>query len=147
MNERGVTLTSLIVYIIGLTIVVGVIATLTSFFYKNMEIENINDDSTIQYTKFSNIFLKEINRENNYVIDSRTTNNEEKISYIIFASGNQYTYRSINHSIYKNNIKICDNVIDCDFNYTLIDSKYNIKVNFKTNNIDLTGENAITYIL
>ena len=34
-NNKGVTLTSLIIYVIGMTIVVATIATLTSFFYKS----------------------------------------------------------------------------------------------------------------
>ena len=71
--------------------------------------------------------------------------NEYKVSYIIFSSGNQYTFKGENKSIYKNNIKICDNVEDCDFSYSFVDSKYMVKVNFKTNSIDMSGDNAITY--
>lgn len=145
-NNKGVTLTSVIIYVIGMAIVIGTISTLTSFFYNNIEVSEINDDSTTQYTKFSSIFLEEINKENNFIVDCKTTTeNGEKISYIIFYTGNQYTFK--NNSIYKNKIKICQNIDDCDFSYSFVDSVYKIKVNFKTKTIDMTGDSAVVYNL
>lgn len=145
-NNRGITLTSLIIYVIGMAIIIGVISALTTYFYKNIDVSEINDDSTTQYTKFSSIFLEETNKENNYVVDCKTVvENEQKTSYIIFATGNQYTFK--NNAIYKNKIKICQNIDDCDFSYTFVDSVYKIKVDFKTKNIDMTGDNAVTYNL
>lgn len=143
-NNKGITLISLITYIIGLTIVVGLIATLTSFFYKNIHVSEINSDTT-QYTKFSSIFLEETNKNDNFVIDCKSLT--DGISYIIFSSKNQYTFNAKSKSIYKNNIKICDNVEICDFSYTFVDSNYKIKVNFKTSNIEMLGDNAIIYNL
>lgn len=147
-NSKGITLISLIVYVVGMTLVVALIATITSFFYKNINVGDINTDNTTQFTKFSSVFSDEINREDNTVIDCKTyTENSIKISYIIFSSGNQYTFKKENNAIYKNNIKICENIEDCDFSYIFIDSKYSITVNFKTKNIDMTGDNAIVYNL
>lgn len=147
-NNNGITMTSLIIYVIAILIVLGTMANLTSFFYKNIDIEEMQDDSSTQYTKFSSIFSEEINNENNYVIDSKTLIQDNiKQSYIIFSSGNQYTFISENNCIYKNEIKICENIEDCDFSYFLKDSKYIIKVNFKTKTIDMTGDNAINYSL
>ena len=143
-NNKGITLTSLIIYVIGMTIMVATIATLTSFFYKNIDIGSISNDTT-QYTKFSSIFSEEINRNNNSVIDCKSLT--DGVSYIIFSSGNQYTFNENSKSIYKNNVKICDNVEMCNFLYTFVDSKYNITVNFKTSTIDMIGDNAVTYIL
>lgn len=143
-DNKGITLTSLIIYVIGMTIMVATIATLTSFFYKNIDIGDINSDTT-QYTKFSSIFSEEINTRNNVIIDCKSLT--EEVSYIIFSSGNQYTFNKNSKAIYKNNVKICDNVETCDFSYTFIDSKYKIKVNFKTASIDMTGDNAIVYNL
>lgn len=149
-NNKGITLTSLIIYIIGMLIVIATIATLTSFFYKNVDINELNKESTEQFTKFSSVFSKEINQKNNKIIECKTSNEviggkEYKISYIIFLSGNQYTYKQEKNTIYKNNIKICTGVEDCDFSYTFINSTYQIKVNFKTANLNMIGENAVNY--
>lgn len=143
-NNKGITLISLITYIIGLTIVLALIATLTSFFYKNISAKDINSDTT-QYTKFSSTILEETNNKKNSVIDCKPIT--DGVSYIIFSSGNQYTFDENSKSIYKNNFKICDNVEICDFSYTFVDSKYKIKVNFKTSSIEMLGDNAIIYNL
>lgn len=54
-NQKGITLTSLVIYIIGMVVVIGIVANLTTFFYKNI---NKIDDSNIStdYTKFTSIF-------------------------------------------------------------------------------------------
>ena len=145
-NNRGITLTSLIIYVIGMLIVVATISTLTTFFYKNIDVAAINDDTATQYTKFSSIFLEEINRENNRVLDCKTEiNNDKKTSYIIFSSGNQYTFLSENKSIYKNNVKICDNIEECEFLYKYQNSEYIVNVALKTGKVDKTGNNILTY--
>lgn len=144
-NNRGITLTSLLIYVIGMTIAIGTIATLTSFFYSNVNVEGLNDDTTTQFSEFTNLMLNEISKTNNSVVDCKTDENDGKISYIIFSSGNQYTFK--NNSIYKNNIKICNNVEDCEFSYKFIDSQYKIKINFKTANIDMTQDKALVYMM
>ena len=102
-KNQGITLTSLIIYIIGMLILSGTMANLISFFNKNVDIEEIQNDSTTQYTRFSSVFSEEINKENNYIVECKTTTqNDIKLSYIIFSSGNQYTYTSENNCIYKN---------------------------------------------
>lgn len=143
-SNKGITMISLITYIIGLTIVTALIATLTTSFYKNINVSDVNSDTT-QYTKFSSIFSEEINNKDNYVIDCKPITNG--VSYIIFSSGNQYTFDEKSKAIYKNNLKICENVDMCEFSYLFIDSKYKIKVNFKTSNIEMTGDNAMIYSL
>lgn len=143
-SNKGVTLTSLIIYVIGMTIMVSIIATLTSFFYKNIDIGDINSNTT-QYTKFTSILSEEVNKKNNSVIDCQSLT--DGVSYIVFSSGNQYTFNQGSKSVYRNNVKICDNIDKCDFSYTYIDSKYKIKVSFRTANIDMTESNSIVYNL
>ena len=143
-SNKGVTLTSLIIYVIGMTIMVSIIATLTSFCYKNIDIGDINSNTT-QYTKFTSILSEEVNKKNNSVIDCQSLT--YGVSYIVFSSGNQYTFNQESKSVYRNNVKICDNIDTCDFSYTYIDSKYKIKVSFKTANIDMTESNSIVYNL
>lgn len=143
-NDKGVTMISLITYIIGFTIIIALIANLTTYFYKNVNVSDINNDTT-QYTKFSSLFTEEINNKNNSVIDCKPITNG--VSYIIFSSGNQYTFDESSKSIYKNNVKICNNVDICDFLCTFVDSKYKIKVSFKSSNIEMLGDNAVIYNL
>lgn len=145
-DNKGITLTSLIIYVIGMVIIISIISSISIFFYKNVNLKN--QEGTTEYTKFSNVFSQEVNIENNMVMGTKTYNeNGKKVCYIIFLSGNQYTYKEENKAIYKNDVKICDNIEDCEFSYLFIDSKYKITVDFKTVNLDMTESNAITYIM
>ena len=106
-SDRGVTTTRLIIYIIAMTIVVGIIATINSFFYSN--VMNIEDESSniSELTKFNMYFLADIKKENNDII---------KISEnaITFSSGNTFTFQD--NAIYLNSIRICENVKNLQFN-------------------------------
>lgn len=151
-SNKGITMTSLVIYVIGMTIAVGIIATLTSYFYNNINVNELEKDDLTGYTRFSNIFIKEINKKDNKVIDSkieRNDSNEVVSSYIIFSSGNQYTFINKNNSIYKNKIKICDNIDLCAFSHTYDSEKkiYYVEMEIKTGNIDKTGENALKYTI
>ena len=56
-NQKGITLTSLVIYIIGMVVVIGIVANLTTFFYKNI---NKIDDSNI-----STDYIKSTGKYNN----------------------------------------------------------------------------------
>ena len=146
-KENGITLTSLIIYVIGMVIVVTTVSTLTTYFYKNIDINSTNNDTT-QYTKFTSVFLDEINKGQNEVIEAKTiSESDKKVSYIIFSDGNQYTFKEDNKSIYKNQVKICENIDNCEFSYKYQDSQYIVQVQLKTGKIDKTGNNAISYTM
>ena len=49
-GNKGITLTSLIIYITAMMVVVALISTLTTFFSKNIKMSDINSN-TKQYTK------------------------------------------------------------------------------------------------
>ena len=134
--DKGVTLTSLMIYIIGMVIVVGVVATFTSFFYKNVSVEDLNLD-TSQFTAFSSVFLKDINKQGNYVVDFKPIG-DDGVSYVIFASGNQFTFVSDSQSVYRNNVRVCSGVELCDFVVSFVDSKFVVGVDFKSNGFELS---------
>ena len=89
-SQKGVTLTSLIIYIIAMVIVVGTTATLTNYFYGNIDKLSERTQASKEYTSFNSYFTGEINKKGNQVLKDES--NESKI---IFTSGNQYTYYTI----------------------------------------------------
>ena len=85
-NNEGITLTSLIIYVIGMIIAIATITTLISYFSKNVKLEALGD-STAEYTKFSSIVSDETNKRGNKIIDCKTTGEgKNKVSYIIFST-------------------------------------------------------------
>ena len=117
-NEKGVTLISVTIYIIVMLIIVAVITVLTSYFYRNIDINSVSQDLNGQYTKFNSYFTEEVNKRGNKLLEIGETENENgngTQKYIIFSSGNQYTYIPENKGIYMNQVKIAENITGCDF--------------------------------
>lgn len=110
-SEKGVTLTSIMIYIITLTVAVLIIGRITIYFYKNMNAVAANASAAAEYTKFNSYFTNEINVEGNEVVLC-----DENHNYIIFSkTENQYTFQ--NGSIYMNKTKISKDVTSCSFYY------------------------------
>lgn len=151
-SESGVTLSSIIIYIITMLIVVSLVSILTGFFYKNVDIDSENSLAIKQYTKFDSYFSVDINRKGNRVIEAENKTEEidgnvYETNYITFSSGNTYVYSSQNQAIYYNNIKICTLVDKCTFNYEFTDSVYNITVEFEAGDFKKSGSNALRYYI
>lgn len=100
-SERGVTLVSLIIYIMVMIIVIAIMSQIISRFYSNTQELNSDTESVLEFNKFNSYFLKEIKQRDNE-LDSIINNS------ILFTSGNTFSKQG-NH-IYYNNIPICSNV-------------------------------------
>ena len=124
--EKGVTLITVTIYIIVMLIMISIITVLTSYFYKNVDIQSISQNFNQQYTKFNSYFVKEVNKRGNKVVDIQSVSipqdeeenaetNTSQQNYIVFSSGNQYTYIPKNQGIYMNKVKIAQNITGCTF--------------------------------
>lgn len=107
-SEKGVTLISLTIYIIAMTIVIGVISLVSTFFYKNTKSASNQIDPMTEYTKFTNFFTEEINHKGIKILEC-------KDNYVVFDDSVQYTYVAENRGIYRNKVKICSEVEKCRF--------------------------------
>lgn len=127
-SNKGITLTSLVIYVIAMSIVVATLGTLTSYFYNNVDELDADTNSAMTYTEFNTYFSKEINTKENYPLLITS-------EYIVFSkTGNQYTFK--NKSIYQNQVKICSNIEYCTFEVSKTDESTEIvdlvKVYIKT---------------
>lgn len=76
-QERGVTLTSLCIYVIGLITVIGLMSTFTSYFAKNTNDTVVKSNSGEEYIRFLAYFTKDVNSSNLNTVslyDSRERN-------------------------------------------------------------------------
>ena len=127
-SEKGVTLTSIMIYVIALTIVVLTVGRIITYFYKNMDTVTSDTDASIAYMSFNSYFTEDINIAGNEVLEY---SNDGNMKYIIFKeTENQYTFK--NGSIYKEKIKIAKNVDDCEFSYD--QTSITVTVKMKINN-------------
>ena len=139
-SEKGVTMVSLIVYVIAMLITVTIVTIVTSYFYKNVEIEPEKYTYFSEFTKVESFFAEEVNREPNEVLK---VDNESSQPYVAFSSGNQYTYISANKALYKNNVKIASNISECEFEETIKNGNQAIKVRIKIQD----KEKELEYVL
>ena len=87
-SERGVTLVSLIIYIIGMLIAVTIVTVLNGYFYKNVDLSKDNLTPLQQFTKFNSYFTEEINNDETKVLETYTNEDQTK-SHIIFKIGQE----------------------------------------------------------
>lgn len=115
-SQKGITLTSLTVYIIGITIVLATVTVISTHFYSNTYSTVGDINPLTEYTKFTSFFADEVNHSKIRVLDC-------KDSYIIFDNGVQYTFLGENKAIYRNKVKVCKNVTNCFFEYKVQNGK------------------------
>lgn len=141
-KEKGITMVSVVIYIVLMTMVIGAMSSIITNFYKNTDTVQGNVQEVVEFSKFNNYFLKEVKTNNNKVEKLANDN-----TYILFASGNAFSI--VDDKIYYNNIKICDKVQSMKIslgkngdgldesiiNVTLNFKNFNKSINYKVENI------------
>lgn len=109
-KQNGITLTSLLIYIIIMIMVIGVMTRVSLMFYNNTENLNENTKDIIEFNNFNNYFVKEVKTANNKV-DSIADDG----TYILFDTGNSFSLK--NNTIFYNDLEIAKNVKNIEFKY------------------------------
>ena len=152
-QERGITTASVVIYIIVLLVVISALSVISTYFTKQISATLAKNESSRTYTTFMSYFTQDIQEKGNSVEKVDTETKEEngetyETHYISFSNGSQYFYSSKNKSIYKNDLKICENIDYCKFYKTTYgDNKTLIQINFRTGDFDKTGNNALTFYM
>lgn len=138
-SEKGITLISLIIYVIVMLITITVISVMTSYYYNNIQISTDKYTSLGEYTKFNSYFSEEVNKENNKILELGTVNDGQQ-NYIVFSSNNQYTFIPENKAIYQNNVKITSGVDNCQFYNKIVNGKEAVVVKIIIQDMEKTVE-------
>lgn len=95
-SEKGVTLAALVAYITVFVIIIGIVTTISSHFYKNMGQIKESPQYITEFNKFSMFFVADVKK--NTEITSISS------SALEFGDGTKYSYKS--NAIYRNDQKI-----------------------------------------
>ena len=136
-NQNGITLVSLVIYVIIMIIVTGIMGSIINEFYTNTETVQGNVKEIVEFNKFNTYFLKEVKSYGNEVDHIDNSQN-----YILFKSGNAFSLS--NNNIYYNNLKICSKVQDINISFgtykngegTEVEDNTVIKVTLKFSNFE-----------
>jgi lipopolysaccharide export LptBFGC system permease protein LptF len=138
-SQNGITLTSLVVYVVLIFVVLAILATVTANFQSSIKEINQDGIEIAEINKFNSYFLQEVKKQDNSIID--ITQNS-----VTFSSKNKYEYDSTNKIInlieldetgeISRTIEISKNIEECNFKEELQNGKNIIIVEIKAQNTD-----------
>ena len=96
-KEKGITLISLVIYIMGIIVIMSVVGTLMSFYNNNVIKLNDTSDVNMELSKFTAKMIEETKEAGNAITEIAGTT-------IKFNNGNIYTYQD--NKIYENSIVV-----------------------------------------
>ena len=106
-SENGITLMALIIYIVLTLLVVTMLATISTMFLNNTEFLEESSKYTNEFNKFNMYFIEDV--KNNKKTYSLSENGKK----LVFVDGTTYIYQD--NAIYRDKVKICDNITNCVF--------------------------------
>ena len=139
-SNKGITLTSLVIYMAVATLVIGSMALLGTHFYSNAELIKEPSEYVVEYNKFNMFFIEDVKTNKTATINGTT---------ITFEDGTKYEYKG--NSIYRNNNEIAKNVQSVQFTadtYVVSNTTKNlITVNLNIGTSEKNYEKQIEYVL
>ena len=100
-KEQGITLISLVIYIIGMVVLIAITGTLLSFYNNNMVAMNDTSDVNMELSKLEHQMITETKTAGNQITSVTNTT-------ITFSSGNTYSYAD--NRIYQNAVPMVNYV-------------------------------------
>ena len=146
-KESGITLVTLIVYLMIVSAILAALTNLSSHVYKNIGKLGSENLSAEEFNKFNVNFIKSVKSNKKATV----TNNNRNVT-IVFDDGTTYNYINGENSIYKNKIKIAKNINYFTADVQNINNKNVIQVQIDTRKKDTAVENndfgkTINYVL
>ena len=141
-SNKGITLVSVVVYVLAITIIIGVISTITISFYNNTKSIQSNTDKGSYLTRLNHYMSSDINK-----YDTATISDSNKTLTLTNKDGDSVTYRMLGDGIYRNKVKICSEVQNTS-NFTVdnVYDKSKVIIELKIGNTE-TMEKTIEYVL
>lgn len=135
-SNKGITLTSLVIYVIVLLIVIGLMSGFSGYFFKNANIITVKENYEEQYTRFLAYLIKDASSDQLYFVKTDPENNYLILKYKD-GSQHQYVYSDKSKSIYYINVSetapkkilLCSKVTDLTMAYSTNILQVNMTIN------------------
>lgn len=100
-SQNGVTLIALVIYVIVLTIVVSILAMISSFFFSNVNFVKEQANYAPEFNKFNMFFIQDVKQNKNLTITDNV---------VRFEDGTEYIFNLDQKAIYRNGEAIAKDV-------------------------------------
>lgn len=135
-SEKGITLLSLIIYLILLMFAIGILAIISNYFHSNLNHLSSSGKYAVEFNKFNMFFVEDV--KNNTKIYSAEPHK------ITFGDGTTYTF--VNNGIYRNKVKICDNIYSLIFEEERITDENNFQKTVVKVDLAIVGDKVFRTI-
>ncbi len=138
-TEKGLTLLSLVTYVIAMLIAIGIVSSLIKYFYRNVDEIVVDNNTPEQYTRLVTYLTEDVNSGS--ITNCKVSENGKGVNlYMPNGVIHQYAYDEANQKLYyvaidgegneQTEIELCDNIESCDFNFA--ESKLRTKVSINS---------------
>lgn len=100
-SQKGVTLVALVIYIIVFTIVISILAVVSSFFFSNINFVKDQANYAPEFNKFNMFFIQDVKNNKNVTVSGNN---------IKFEDGTEYIFNLDQKAIYRNGKAIAKNI-------------------------------------
>lgn len=100
-SQKGVTLVALVIYVIVFTIVISILALISSFFFSNVNLVKDQANYAPEFNKFNMFFIQDVKNNTDVTVSGNT---------VTFADGTKYDFNLDQKAIYRNGKAIAKNV-------------------------------------
>lgn len=140
-NEKGITLITLVVYVMLLTFVVAAVSAISSSFYKNIDDLDKTTDSAVDYAKFNMFFLNDI-KSDGVSVRLNSAKTELILSHINKEGvAEDIVYSIKGDALYRNKVKIFDGIKEGSIEANSVNKT--VTIHFKIKNY----EKKTTYVI
>lgn len=140
-SEKGITLTSLVIYVISIAIIMSIVATITVYFNKNIKEIRSNANNSNTITRVNEYMLNDVKNST-----SADISQDGKTLTFNLKNGNQIKYYIKTKGIYREKVKLCSN-IDNTTNFQKEEIYNNTKIILQLNLKDVNQQKTLEYVI
>lgn len=134
-SQKGITLVSLIIYLVALIFVISTLSIASNFFFSNKSYLFNESRYIAEYNKFNMYFIEDVKNNKKAVV-------EQNGNEIIFEDGTVYSFvGEQDRGVYRNKVKICTNISNCVFSISTL-TVNNVKKKIVNVNMEIDGFKA-----
>lgn len=142
-NQKGITMASLVIYIVSFAIIIGIVGAIITFFSNNVSGLNKTAATSVEYNKFNN-YMSEYTKKGYRALDEEATKEEGKTYIVLGKDEEKVVFEKIGEVLYIDNIKLCENVQDFDAKRTTTENgKEMLKTKIQINGIVYSNDYII----
>lgn len=133
-SASGITMISLVIYVVCFVVISAIVGTITVFFYNNNEVLDNELVASAEYNKLNMYLVKDSQDIDNSYNGIYEQNN---LYSLVFNNGSVYTFDKENNAIYYNQMCLCEFISDFDVSLDYSSGKevVNVLVKFNDDNI------------